>query len=198
MHNSCRSHFQAALWVLRCLKGTAGHGLTFKKTGKGKVLPMILGWIGTEGGKVCGASAFWQGVRRVFPRVQDFFTVKLGDGSSFHYCHDNRSSRDILQIKSPTSTLCPIPTIPLFRTVGMSYGTQPSWGAYQRREPWSSCPCNKSCCICDLQPQQQMDGSGWIHLFKSKPHTESYLGPVRRKRLTFQRSVNVYGRSRSL
>ena len=34
MHSPCRSHFQAAPQVLRYLKGTARHGLTFKKTGK--------------------------------------------------------------------------------------------------------------------------------------------------------------------
>ena len=34
---------------------------------------------------VCRASAFWQRVRRVIPRVRDFFIAKLGDHSSFHY-----------------------------------------------------------------------------------------------------------------
>ena len=31
MHSPCRYHFQAALQVLRYLKGTAGHGLTSRK-----------------------------------------------------------------------------------------------------------------------------------------------------------------------
>ena len=34
MHSPCRSHFQAALQVLRYHEGTARHGLTFKKTSK--------------------------------------------------------------------------------------------------------------------------------------------------------------------
>ena len=34
MHSPRRSHFQAALWVLRYLKGTTGLGLTFIKTSK--------------------------------------------------------------------------------------------------------------------------------------------------------------------
>ena len=34
MHSPCRSHFQAALKVLRYLKGTTGLDLTFEKVGK--------------------------------------------------------------------------------------------------------------------------------------------------------------------
>ena len=47
------------------------------------------------------ASTFWQGIRRVFPKVRDFFTAKLGDCSSFRYWHNNWSSCGIFCIKFP-------------------------------------------------------------------------------------------------
>ena len=45
---------------------------------------------------VCRAYAFWLGVRRVFPKVRDFFIAKIGYDLSFRYWHDSKSSRGIL------------------------------------------------------------------------------------------------------
>ena len=107
----------------------------------------------------------------------------------------NWSSRGILQTKFPHLYALSHTPHSTFRTAGMAYGTQLSWGTYQHKEPQSSYPCNRSCCIC---VRQQTDGSGWVHHFRSRPPTKSYLGPIQRKRLRLQRqSTHIEGQGPS-
>ena len=59
-----------------------------------------LDWV-SRSAPTIGASPFWQGLRQIFPRVSEFFKVKLRDGSIFRYWLDAWSARGILSVAFP-------------------------------------------------------------------------------------------------
>ena len=99
---------------------------------------------------VHGTSAFWQGSHEFSPRFEIFSLLSKGMVHLFITSTTNGHPEAFFEPNFPASTLCPIPTILPFRTSGMTQRLGPLWGTYRRKELLSSCPYNKSCCICDL------------------------------------------------
>ena len=80
------------------------------------------------------AASFWQGSDEFSPW---FKISSLPCWGTIHLLITGMTASRFEAFFEPNSfaaMLYPIPAIQLFRIGGMTYGTQPSWDAYQRRE----------------------------------------------------------------
>ena len=59
--------------------------------------------------RVRGASAFWRGLGKVVPIIQQFSSARLGDGTSFRFWLDEWSDKGCLRGKFP-QLFCDNPT----------------------------------------------------------------------------------------